>query len=54
MYGTSPWEQGFNVTIAYSDGEGIGSDGKTYGPDSFTFPGSSMGVTNEYVRTPEI
>lgn len=48
MHGTSEWEQGFNVTIAYSDGEGIGSDGKTYGPDSFTFPGSSIGVTSAF------
>ena len=28
------------MSISYSDGEGIGSDGKTYGPDSHT---SSVG-----------
>lgn len=50
-FGTSPWEQGFNVSMTYHDGQGIGSDGSRHGPDTHTFGASDMGLTTGYTRT---
>jgi hypothetical protein len=42
-YGNDPWEQGFNVSMYYTDGVGIASDGTTR-HGSHTFGADAMGI----------
>ena len=58
-FGESPWEQGFNVSMKYSDGNGVerGGEhpGKQHGNGQHTFNAIDIGIQhNDYAMTPRL
>ena len=50
-FGDSKFEQGFNATMHYTDGVGIGSDGSHHS-GAYTFGAKDMGINDTFDRTP--